>query len=280
MRYLIIGARGQLGREFIKTFERAGENFLALSREELDIREREKLRNVIDNFKPEVVINCSAYNQVDRAEEEFEEALSVNALAVANLAFECRQRRILLIHYSTDYVFDGLKRSLYTEEDRANPINRYGLSKYLGERNIQALLDEYLLFRTSWVYGEGANNFLCKLSQWAKEQEYLKVSIDEFSVPTSTRTIVEITLKAVKRELRGLFHLVNSGYASRYEWAKEYLREMGLEKFIYPVMQEEFRLPARRPYFSAMSNHRISKALGIEIPDWKEELKRFLGGLK
>lgn len=280
MRYLLTGAKGQLGREFIRTLNSSGEKFLALSRQELDIRSFSQVMDALRQFKPDVVINCSAYNQVDKAEDEFDEALSVNCIGVSNLAIACRETGAFLVHYSTDYVFDGEKQGLYTEDDTPNPLSKYALSKYLGEKQIEAILEKYLLFRTSWVYGEGTQNFLYKLTQWANTQEYLKIACDEFSVPTYTKTIVDVTLKALKEKLIGLFHLVCSGYASRYEWAKEYLRLKRIKKFIYPVSQIEFNLPAKRPRFSAMSNEKICKELNITISQWDEELKRFVGGQK
>lgn len=280
MRYLITGANGQLGREFSKALKIKEEEFFTFSREELDIRDFKKIIDVFTQLKPKIVINCSAYNQVDRAEEEFDKALAVNSTGVANLALACRIIGALLIHYSTDYVFDGENKGLYTEEVLPNPINKYGLSKYLGEKQIESILDDYLIFRTSWVYGDGTQNFHYKLNQWVSNLGYLRVAADEFSVPTSTKTIVEITLKAVKKGLLGLFHLVNSGCASRYEWAKEYLSLQRINKFIYPAKQADFNLRAKRPYFSAMSNESISCALNITIPEWKEELKNFLGGVR
>jgi len=276
MKYLITGANGQLGRQFVNTLKSAGAHFLALSRQELDITDFEKVLATVEQFKPEVVINCAAYNHVDKAEEDFDSALKVNCIGVSNLAVACRQIKALLIHYSTDYVFDGHKQELYTEEDNPNPLNKYALSKYLGEKQVIAISERYIIFRTSWVYGEGTQNFLYKLEQWAKSHDYLRIACDEFSVPTSTRTIVEITLKAIDKGLTGLYHLVNSGYASRYEWAKEFFRIKGINKFIYPAYQHEFNLPAKRPRWSAMSNDRISKELGIEIKDWKEEMREFL----
>jgi dTDP-4-dehydrorhamnose reductase len=146
---------------------------------------------------------------------------------------------------------------------------------FLGNFIIQKVLENYLIFRVSWVYGEGTQNFLYKLEEWAKKQEVLKVVVDEFSVPTSTKTIVEVTLKAIDAGLTGLHHLTNSGYASRYEWAKEYFKLKGINKLIYPALQADFNLPAKRPKWSVMSNEQISKALGITIRDWKEDLKSF-----
>ncbi|MCX7760074.1 MAG: dTDP-4-dehydrorhamnose reductase [Hydrogenothermaceae bacterium] len=278
MRFLLFGSKGQLGLEFVKFFEKERKEYLSLSRQELDVTDVDSVYKVVKEYKPDIIINCTAYNQVDKAEEDFQSALKVNSIAVSNLAFISKEENIFLIHYSTDYVFDGLKEGLYTEEDKPNPINKYGLSKYLGEEFIKNSLDKYLLFRVSWVYGDGKQNFLYKLSQWAEKNPYLKVACDEFSVPTSTRTIVEVTLKAVEKGLVGLYHLTNSGYASRYEWAKEYFSIKGIKKFIYPAYRSDFEqnFPAKRPKWSAMSNEKISKELNIEIPDWKEKLKKSL----
>lgn len=268
MKYLITGAKGQLGIEFTKKLK----DCYSLGREELDISNFNEVLRVLRELKPQVVINCAAYNYVDKAEEEFEMALQVNAFGVFNLALACKEIGAFLIHYSTDYVFDGKKEGLYTENDTPNPLNKYALSKYIGEESVSKILEKYLIFRTSWVYGEGKQNFLYKLSQWARSREYIRVACDEFSVPTSTRTIVEVTLFALQKGLMGLYHLVSSGYASRYEWAREYFRIKGIKKFIYPAYQHEFNLPAKRPRWSAMSNERICKDLGIEIPEWQYQL--------
>jgi len=276
MKILITGAKGQLGQEFVKKLQRENKKFLALPRDKLDISNLKQVLQVFEEYKPDVVINCSAYNLVDRAEEEREIAYKTNAIGPKNLAFACQKYNTFLIHYSTDYVFDGKKETLYTEEDIPNPLSEYAKSKYLGEVFLKEETDRYLIFRVSWVYGEGKQNFIYKLLQWAQAQDYLKIACDEFSVPTSTRTIVEITLKAINAGLTGLYHLVNSDYASRYEWAKEVFRIKGIKKFIYPAYQADFNLPAKRPRFSAMSNEKICKNLGIKIKNWKEELREVL----
>lgn len=271
MKYLITGANGQLGSKFKETLE----NCYPFTKEDLDITNINKVLHVFNRLKPDVVLNCAAYNLVDKAEEEFDKALSINAIGVLNLAMACKEVGAFLVHYSSDYVFDGKKEGLYNEDDFTNPLSKYGLSKYIGEQLLPTVLDrdKYLLFRTSWVYGEGKQNFLYKLQQWAQNNEYLRIACDEFSVPTSTRTIVEVTLTALRNGAVGLYHLVNSGYASRYEWAKEYLELKGIKKFVYPAYQHEFKLPAKRPRWSAMSNDKICKDLGIEIRSWKEELR-------
>jgi dTDP-4-dehydrorhamnose reductase len=272
---LITGTSGQLGKEFVKVLSSKGIDFVALERKDLDVTNFENVYKTLKEINPSVVINCSAYNQVDLAETEILKAFSTNAIGPYNLAITCREINAKLIHYSTDYVFDGIKKGLYTEEDSPNPLNQYARSKLLGEELVKQVLEDYLILRVSWVYGEGTQNFLYKLEEWAKNQEVLKVVVDEFSVPTSTKTIVEVTLKAINAELTGLYHLTNSSYASRYEWAKEYFKLKGINKLIYPALQADFNLPAKRPKWSVMSNEKISKALGITIRDWKEDLKSF-----
>ncbi|SHK41524.1 dTDP-4-dehydrorhamnose reductase [Thermocrinis minervae] len=275
MKILITGAKGQLGSEFLKKLNNNNNiNLLALGKEELDVGNFEQVMEVFESFRPDIVINCSAYNQVDKAETEKELAYRVNAEGPKNLAKACEKYKAYLIHYSTDYVFDGKKEGLYTEDDPPNPLNEYAKSKLMGEKHIQEILENYLIFRVSWVYGEGKQNFLYKLMQWAQTQEYLRIACDEFSVPTSTNTIVEVTLKAIEQGLTGLYHLVNSGYTSRFEWAREFFKLKGIRKFIYPAYQSDFNLPAKRPRFSAMSNEKICKTLGIEIEEWEEKLAK------
>ncbi len=276
MKILITGAKGQLGREFVKRLKKENKNFLALGRDKLDVGNLKQVLQVFEEYKPEVVINCSAYNFVDKAEREKEIAYKTNAIGPRNLAFACEKCKAFLVHYSTDYVFDGEKEGLYSEEDQPNPLNEYAKSKYFGELFLKEETERYLIFRVSWVYGEGKQNFVYKLMQMVKSQDYLRIACDEFSVPTSTRAIVEVTLKAISAGLTGLYHLVNTGYASRYEWAREVLRIKGIKKFIYPAYQGDFNLTAKRPRFSAMSNKKICKELEIEIKEWKEKLLCFL----
>ncbi|SNZ06145.1 dTDP-4-dehydrorhamnose reductase [Persephonella hydrogeniphila] len=278
MKYLIFGKNGQLGEEFQKALSNKNMKFLALSHKECDISDLKKLREIFESYKPDVVINCAAYNYVDKAETDFWDSYKTNALGVRNLSYLSKIYNCYFITYSTDYVFDGTKEEgLYTEGDTPNPLNEYGKSKLTGEKWVfEEDLNKYLILRTSWVYGEGKQNFIYKVLQWVERNSYLKIAYDEISVPTSTRTIVEVTLKAIKQELSGLYHLTNSGYASRYEWAKKILELKGIKKFIYPVSKDIFDLPAKRPKFSAMDNGKISSELGIEILRWDEELEALL----
>jgi dTDP-4-dehydrorhamnose reductase len=270
LKFLITGTKGQLAKEFVKELTNRGLEFTALTKEELDISDTNKVFKVIKEVKPDIVINCAAYNLVDKAESSPTEAIAVNTLGVANLAFACVDIKAILVHYSTDYVFDGTKVGFYTEEDQPNPLNEYGKSKLFGEFFIQKVLENYLIFRVSWVYGEGRQNFIYKLLQWAKEREVLQIAFNEVSVPTYTGFIVEKTLKALEKGLTGIYHLVPRGYASRYEWAKLTLKLFRIEKVLIPVEKEIFNLPAKRPDFSAMSCAKIEKALGEEFEEWDE----------
>jgi len=281
MKYLIIGKHGQLAKEFQRLLTSKGEEYLALSHEEADVRDYVKLNGVFEAYMPSVVINCSAYNQVDKAESDYEEAMKVNALGPYNLALLCREYGSFLVHYSTDYVFDGSKsEGLYTEADEPNPVNKYGLSKLLGERFAMQTAHNMLLLRVSWVFGERTQNFIYKVLSWSKEREVLQVSADEVSVPTWAWRIALVSYEAINRGLAGLYHVVSSGYASRYEWAKQVLKLCHKENLVVPVPADSFNLPARRPKFSAMSNERISTELGIRIPNWESDLEEYLREVK
>lgn len=277
MKYLITGRNGQLARAFIKRFEEQPADFSAPDESQFDITDPRIVADVVDSYKPDVIINCAAYNLVDKAEQDRNTAFAVNANGPRNLAQAAAKQQAILVHFGSDYVFDGLKENgLYTEKDPVNPVNIYGQSKLAGERHVLEELDRCLVFRLSWLFGEGKQNYIYKVLEWANNQEYLKVTCDEFSAPTSAKIVVELTLKALSRGLTGLYHLTNSGFCSRYEWAKCILANAGIDKFIRPVAVGSFHLPARRPAFSAMSNEKLSSLLNIQIPPWEEAVNAFL----
>jgi dTDP-4-dehydrorhamnose reductase len=271
MRYLITGKDGQLARTFIKRFEERAIDFAAPDESLFDITNLELVTKVVEDWKPDVIINCAAFNFVDRAEKEKEAAFAVNALGPKNLARAAAKQRAVLVHFGSDYVFDGLKSpGLYTEGDPVHPLNEYGRSKRLGEQQVMETWERSLVLRLSWVFGEGKQNFIHKLLEWAKSKEYVSIASDEFSVPTSTDIAVDVTLKAIERELTGLYHLTSSGFCSRYEWAKLVMSVLGVKTPIKPVEMAIFDLPAKRPKFSAMSNRTLAGLLGIDIPTWEE----------
>lgn len=276
MKFLITGSNGQLAREFIRVLGAGNHEVVAATKESLDISEPNAIHQAITQNTPEAIVNCAAYNFVDQAEEDFDFACRVNAIGARNLAVECEEHNALLVHFSTDYVFDGSKEDFYTEQDEPNPINSYGKSKLLGEEFIAERTDNFLLLRLSWVFGEGRQNFLYNLLKWANENQVLKVVSDETSVPTYTEDIAKVTMLAVAKRLRGIFHLTNSGYATRYEVARYFFEKLGEDKLILPVSSGYFPTAAKRPPFSAMSNRRISEALNFPIPDWRNGIDRFI----
>jgi dTDP-4-dehydrorhamnose reductase len=278
MKYLITGRNGQLAREFIRTFEEQSIDFIAPDEAHLDITVSRKVKDVVDEYRPDVIINCAAYNLVDKAEQDKSTALAVNAIGPQNLAQAANAHKAVLVHFGSDYVFDGTKEhGLYVEDDSVNPVNEYGKSKLAGEQLVLESNNRSLVLRLSWVFGPGKQNFLFKLREWTKNSEYLKIACDEFSVPTHTVTVVDVTLKALTQGLSGRYHLTNSGYCSRYEWARMALNRMGVKKFIRPVSMDSFNLLAKRPKFSAMSNGRIESILNVTIPSWEEAVELFLG---
>lgn len=273
---LVTGANGQLGKEFQRLSSKRDLGFIALSKEKLDITNFRRVEGAIKEIRPNIIINCSAYNLVDKAEEEPSLAYTVNSDAVENLASLCKKFGIFLVHYSTDYVFDGKKQDFYTEEDLPNPINKYGESKLKGEEAIEKNVNEFLIFRVSWVIGRGKNNFLYKVFDWAKEKRLLKISCDEVSIPTYAEDIVNLTLLSLKKGVKGVYHLTNSGYCSRYELAKYFIKKIGLNNILIPVTSSEFNTLAKRPSFSVMLNDKISKELNISIPEWENGVDRFV----
>ncbi len=273
---LIVGAEGQLGSEFKKQLGALNYDYLAPNEKDCNITDYNQIKELYKSFKPTITINCAAYNAVNEAEDEIETAFKINHHAVRSLAevndsFGCK-----LIHYGTDYVFDGKKMDLYSETDSTNPLNVYGKSKLAGEQVVLNCNPNFLVFRLSWVIGRGKQNFLFKLSEWAKNQSVLKISSDEVSVPTFTNEIVKLTLSSIKQDLSGLYHMTNSGYASRYELARFYVEQTKIKNLIIPVAMSEFKSKVKRPLFTAMSNVKLSSELNTEIPNWRVSLVNFL----
>ncbi len=277
MKYLITGKNGQLAGEFIRRFERDGIDYAAPDETQLDITDERAVSEAAAACRPDVIVNCAAFNLVDKAEQEPDVAFKVNAYGPQNLARAAAQRKAIFVHFGSDYVFNGLKENaLYTEHDAVDPLNQYGKSKLAGEEYAQKECDRSLILRLSWVFGPGKQNFIFKLRSWAGNSQFLKIACDEFSVPTWTHSVVEVTLQALAQGVTGRYHLTNSGFCSRYEWAKFVLKNIGIAKFIRPVSMDSFSLPARRPRFSAMDNRYLSETVNLSIPAWEEAVTQFL----
>ncbi len=276
MKILVFGSGGQLGEAFVRYFKQEGISCQALDHKGCDITSVDSLRAVIEDVRPDLIINCAAYNLVDAAEDNSSLAFAVNGDAPRLIAGICAERKIRMVHFSTDYVFDGRKGAPYVEGDLTGPLNVYGASKLEGEKAVLQASADHLVFRTSWVFGRGVRNFLHNIDQWAQKSDTLKIAEDEISVPTFTDTIVKTSYRALKTGLKGLYHLTNSGQASRYELTVAYLKAKGIKgKTVIPVPRLSFGLKTKRPGYSVMSSSLLGKTLGLDIPRWEEDLEFF-----
>lgn len=274
MKVLITGANGQLGQEFQKKFNQLKISYIPTDYQELDITNIDQIRKLVQKEKDIThIINCAAYNNVDKAEEEWEKAYTINGLAVRNLAIVSNEINAELIHYSTDYVFSGTKRE-YTIYDEPSPINKYGESKALGEKEVKQA-QKYYLIRVSWVFGMGNVNFAKKVISWSKDKEELSITADEKSAPTYTVDLVEATLELIKHKVYGLYHITNTP-CTRYEWAEYILNLIGWQGRLKQAKRSDFNLPAIRPESSILNNFGYIQVTGKSMPDWKDATKRFL----
>ena len=287
MRIVLFGKNGQLGWEFQRILPILGE-VIALGRDEVDVSNLQNVKETLDKLKPNLIINTSAYTEVDRAETDVESAMNINALAPAVMAEAARKQDAVFIQYSTDYVFDGKKDIPYTENDPTHPLNTYGRSKLMGEENIKQAGDAYLILRTSWVYSLRGNSFVNKVLGWARKNENLKIVSDQISSPTWARMLAGITslmlaqnsanLFEVVLERRSVYHLAGAGYTSRYEWAKEILvndpnRTEQIVRDLEPARSDDFPTTAVRPLFSALDCTRFEDTFGLKLPNWNSTLK-------
>ena len=279
MKYIITGSSGQLAKAFIEYFKKENIDFFAPCEQDLDITDKNKILKVIQEFKPNVIINCAAYNNVELAQTDNSTAILINKTAVQYLSEISNAHNIKLVHFGTDYVFDGKKNDFYTEEDTTNPLNEYGKSKLCGESEALKYKNN-LVLRLSWVIGNGKQNFLYKLSNWLQKTSKLNISCDEISIPCFTFDIVKYTMLAINKNLNGLYNLTSSGKCSRFELAKEYIKLMNYQAELTPVPMASFNSKVERPLFTAMSNKKISAELKTNIPNWNDSLKVFCDKIK
>ena len=279
MRIILTGANGQLAQDIRAEAEKRGYEVRAFGRQELDITDYNRLKEAISFLRPDVVINCAAYNAVDKAESDWQTAFLVNGIGPRNLACICESLKIPLVHFSTDFVFDGKKGSPYTIADTPSPLNKYGQSKLLGEQEVRHLTPYHYLIRVSWVFGiKGKTevNFIKKLISWANKYQELRIVTDQTSSPSYTPDLAKAVLDLIQTKRYGLYHLCNSGYCSRYEWAKFVLEKIGWQGNLLPAKSDDFPSPARRPVFSALDPFPLKEILGYLLPSWQEATERFL----
>lgn len=271
MRILLTGKDGQVGWELQKVLGALGE-VTALGRSELDLRDAERIGEVVRAAKPEVIVNAAAYTAVDKAESERDLAFAVNAVAPGVLAAEATRSGALLVHYSTDYVFDGTKASPYVEDDSPNPINGYGASKLEGERAIAASGCRYLILRTSWVYGPRGKNFYLTMLRLAKERSELKVVDDQVGAPTSSLEIARATATLLDVGAQGLYHMTAAGETSWCGFVRAILARAGIATPVVPIPTEDYPTPARRPRNSRLDCARLRREHGVSLVPWDEAL--------
>lgn len=276
MKYLITGAKGQLAAEIIRTLKERSVDFVAPEESDLDITDASRVLGVIEGYGPDVVINCAAYNAVDAAEAEWRKAFMINGTGVRNLALACEKKGAVLVHFGTDFVFDGTKGSPYTIVDPPNPVSKYGESKLLGEMYVRDLMKRFFLIRLSWVFGSGEFSFPTKVLQWSSKNRKLRIVDDQTASPSYTGHLAKAVLDLIATEAFGLYHMTNSGHCSRFEWARYILEKAGWDGGLETAKSTEFDTPAKRPPFSVLDNFPLKETIGYVLPSWQEATEEFL----
>ena len=286
MKILITGANGMLAKEVKEKFENGNEIILT-DVQELDITDEKAVFDFINQEKPEYIINCAAFTAVDKAEECYELADKINGDGPTNLAKAAKIAEAKLVHISTDYVFDGnldISKN-YKEGDKKQPVTAYGITKLHGEQGIEKNMEEYYIFRTAWLYGVGGNNFVKTMTKLGSTRDEINVVSDQHGSPTYAKDLAEIIYQAVEKKIPyGVYHATNQGYTTWYEFTKEILAKQGIECKVNPVTTEEYIemmkiTQAKRPFNSQLSKDKLI-AQGIEVPEWKDGLKRYLEEVK
>jgi dTDP-4-dehydrorhamnose reductase len=308
---LLIGKNGQLGCELQRKLPEHGE-VVAVGRAELDLTIAEHIRRIIRETRPDLIVNAAGYTAVDQAESDGQTARQINALAPGIMAEEARQIDATLIHYSTDYVFDGAKRCPYDESDYTNPLNMYGCTKLAGEAAIEKSGARYFIFRTGWLYAMRARNFLTTVLRLARQREELRIVNDQVGSPTWAREVANGTAKVLARlsnyrassepdglsELSGVYHLSAGAAGSWYDFAAAILEDahmipaprhniggtisvepmskLIIARRVAPISTAEYPSAAQRPAYSVLSNLRISQVFGVQLPDWRTQLQSAL----
>jgi dTDP-4-dehydrorhamnose reductase len=273
VRILIIGGRGQLGRELQQAL--VSQTVLAQDLPELDITDAAAVSRAIGQFRPQVVVHAAAYTDTAGCEADPELAMRVNGEGSRQVALACRESDVAMLYVSTNEVFDGQKSEPYLESDEPKPINAYGQSKLAGERHVQSILDRFYIVRTAWLYAAGGNNFPAKVLRAVANEGELRLVTDEVASPTWARDLAQAIAELIGRPTYGVYHLTNSGSCSRYQWAERVLELAGRgDVALRSVVQAECDLPYRKPLYSELAN-RAAAALGIVLRPWQEALQEY-----
>ncbi len=287
LRFLILGSNGQVGWELMRTLAPLGE-VQGADYPDIDFTRTDSLRQWIDAASPDVIVNAAAYTAVDQAESEPELCQTVNAAAPGILAEEALRRRVLLVHYSTDYVFDGTKPTPYVETDAPNPLSVYGRAKLAGDEAIGKSGCDHLIFRLCWVYGARGRNFMRTMLKLAGERESLRVVADQFGCPSWSRMIAEATAQAVARtlgstdrsSLSGTYHLAASGHTNWHGFAQSIINSLPPDRRkctqVEAIPASDYPTPAKRPAYSVLDCGKLERTFGLRLPSWQSSLKQVL----
>jgi dTDP-4-dehydrorhamnose reductase len=279
MRILLIGANGQLGRDLVRVFH--GDELIPLTRAELDVTDAGRVQATILDARPDVVVNTAAYNRVDDAEHEVVQAFAVNAIGTRNVALACRAAGASLVHFSTDYVFDGAKGEPYVEDDPPCPLNVYGVSKLAGEYFVRSLTHDHFLVRTSGLYGVAGSrgkggNFVETMIRLGRERPVVRVVTDQVLSPTYTVDLALAVHDLVTTRRYGLYHITNSGQCSWYEFARAIFQASGATARLEPTSSAAYAAPANRPRYSVLAHRALLQAGLAELRPWPEALAAYL----
>ena len=276
MKILLLGHRGMLGCDLLLKLGKKHE-IIGLDKDEIDITAVSECQRAIKENTPDIVINAAAYTDVDACEKAKDECFAVNAEAVKNIAESCRGKNIRIIHFSTDYVFDGNGNDPYKEDSFCNPVNIYGASKLAGERYLQKLADNYILIRTEWLYGKNGNNFVRTILGKAQTTNNLEVVDDQIGSPTYTKDLVAAVSLLIERNIAGIFHITNRGSCSWFQFTEKILQEAGIFGVqVLPIKSDSLRRPAKRPHYSVLSMQKFIQATGKIMQPWQLALQDYL----
>ena len=286
MKILVTGTAGQLGRELMLMLQAAGEEVVGIDQQELDLSRTDEVASGIANYGVDWVINCAAYTQVDKAEEDRELAFLINRDSAGAVAIGVKRCRGRLVHISTDFIFDGKQSRPYKEDDVANPLGVYGQSKLEGEQLVHKVMPEAIILRTAWVYGIHGHNFVKTMLRLAAEREELNVVDDQIGTPSWTADIASAIQTLINRNAAGTYHFTNEGVASWYDFADSIVhiaRDLDFPikaKIVKPIPSSEFPTPATRPPYSVLNKQKIRNLLDRDIPHWQQSLEQMLRQLQ
>lgn len=280
MKFFITGVNGQLGYDVKRELlERGYTDILAPTRVDLDITNEDAVKKMIGEYRPSVIFHCAAYTAVDRAEEEQEKCYQVNVLGTKYLTEAAKEVGAKIIYISTDYVFDGTKEGLYQIEDKVNPVNYYGKTKYLGENFIREY-DNHIIVRISWVFGINGKNFIRTMLNLAESHKELNVVCDQIGSPTYTKDLAGLLVNMFLSNVKGLYHVTNEGYCSWYEFAEFIFKESRKKVKVHPILTKDYKTIAKRPLNSKLSKESLDDIGMKRLPEWQDAVKRYIRELK